>query len=220
MWGLEVKLDALYFASFRRPASTSLLLTYITPPYTTIRGVLANALGLKRDDYSIQDWIKVGIRTPKGLDKSREMAKILKLNKLEKDRTYTKAFPSSPIFREFLIAPTYDIWVAGEKDKITCIYEALQQPKRPLYLGTSDDLVDVIISEPEEIFPIKTKQVTGIIGGIHENCRVENVPYKFIKVGNDFFIEYTTVSIPSTNTTELRAEIDCWKFDSGNVWLI
>ena len=217
MWGLEFKLDALYFASFRRPASTSLLLTYITPPYTTVRGLLSNALGLKRDDYSIQDWIKIGVGFPKCSGKSREMAKILKLKGT--GGTFSKSFPSSPIFREFLITPTYKIWVAGEKDKVTCIYDALQQPKRPLYLGSSDDLVDIEISKPEEICAIKTKQVTGIIGGIHENCRVENVPYKFVKMGNDFLLEYKTVSIPTTVTTNLHTEIDCWKFDSGNVWL-
>jgi CRISPR-associated protein Cas5h len=217
MWGLEFKLDTLYFASFRRPASTSLVLTYITPPYTTLRGLISNALGMKRDDYSIQDWIKIGISSPANLNKSREMAKILKLKGT--GDTYTRTFPSSPIFREFLIAPRYRIWVAGEKEQIYRIYDALVQPERPLYLGTSDDLVDVEASKPEEIDETKAKQVIGIVGGIHENCRVENIPYKFIKVDKDFSIEYKTVSIPSTATMSLREEIACWKFHSGNVWL-
>ncbi len=217
MRGLEFKLDALYFATFRRPVSTSLILSYITPPYTTLRGLIANALGMKRDDYSIQDWVKIGISPPENLNKSREIAKILKLKGT--GTTYTKIFPSSPIFREFLIAPTYRIYLAGEKDKIDCIHNALQQPQRPLYLGSSDDLTDVEVSKPAEINEVKTKQVTGIIGGIHEKCRVENVPYKFIRKNNDFSIEYKTISIPPTSTITLKEEIDCWKFDSGNVWL-
>ncbi len=148
MWGLEFKLDALYFASFRRSVSTSLILSYITPPYTTLRGLIANALGMKRDDYSIQDWAKIGISSPENLNKSREIAKILKLKGT--GGTYNKVFPSSPIFREFLIAPTYRIYLAGEKDKIDCISSALQQPKRPLYLGTSDDLIDIEVSRPNK----------------------------------------------------------------------
>lgn len=217
MWGLECKLDAIYFATFRRPVSTSLILSYITPPYTTLRGLIANALGMKRDDYSIQDWAKIGISPPEKLNKSREIAKILKLKGT--GSTYSRVFPSSPIFREFLISPTYRIYLAGKKDKIDCIYSALQQPKRPLYLGTSDDLVDVEVSKPTEVGEIKTKQVTGIIGGIHEKCRIENVPYKFIRTNNDFSIEYKTVSIPPTSTITLKEEADCWEFDSGNVWL-
>ena len=104
MWGLECKLDAIYFATFRRPVSTSLILSYITPPYTTLRGLIANALGMKRDDYSIQDWAKIGISPPEKLNKSREIAKILKLKGT--GSTYSRVFPSSPIFREFLISPT------------------------------------------------------------------------------------------------------------------
>lgn len=218
MWGLEFKLDALYFATFRRPVSTSLVLSYITPPYTTLRGLIANALGMKRDDYSIQDWVKIGISSPENVNRSREIAKILKLKGT--GDTYTRVFPSSPIFREFLVAPTYTIYLTGEKDKIDDIYSALLQPERPLYLGTSDDLTDIEVSEPIEVSEIKTKQVTGIIGGIHEKCRVENVPYKFIQRNNDFSIEYKTVSIPFTSTITLKEETDCWKFDSGNVWLI
>lgn len=217
MWGFEFQLDALYFASFRRPVSTSLVLSYITPPYTTLRGLIANALGMKRDDYSIQDWIKIGISPPENWSRSREIAKMLKLKGT--GNLYNRGFPSSPIFREFLITPTYRIYLAGEKDKIDCIYSALQQPQRPLYLGSSDDLIDIEVSKPTEINEVKTKQVTGIIGGIHEQCRVENLPYKFIQINNDFSIEYKTVSIPPTSTKILKEETECWAFDSGNVWL-
>lgn len=217
MLGLEFKLDALYFTTFRKPASTSLILSYAIPPYTTIRGLLSNALGKKRDDYSIQDWVKIGISPPEKISKSREIAKILKLKGTGK--THNRVFPSSPIFKEFLIKPTYRIYLAGEEDKIKRIHNALLQPERPLYLGASDDLADIEVSEPIEIREVKTKQVTGIIGGIHEKCSVENVPYKFIRRGKGFSIEYKTVSIPPTKTTTLKGELDCWEFSSGNVWL-
>ncbi|RLC75080.1 MAG: CRISPR-associated protein Cas5, partial [Chloroflexi bacterium] len=45
MLGLKFKIDCLYFNTFRKPISTSLILTYFIPPYTTIRGMISNALG-------------------------------------------------------------------------------------------------------------------------------------------------------------------------------
>ena len=59
MLGFEFQLNTLYFTTFRKPTSTSLILSYTVPPYTTLRGLLSNALGKKRDDYSVQDWVKL-----------------------------------------------------------------------------------------------------------------------------------------------------------------
>lgn len=217
MLGLEFKLDGLYFTTFRKPITTSLILSYTIPPYTTLRGLLANALGMRRDDYSIQDWVKIGINPLETLNKSGEIAKILKLKGTGK--THKRVFPSSPMFKEFLVSPTYKIYLTGETDKIELIYNALLQPVRPLYIGASDDLADIEPSKPTEVREVTTKQVSGLIGGIHEECSVENVPYKFIRRGKDFSIEYKTVSIPPTTTITLKEDIDCWEFDGVNVWL-
>jgi len=46
MRGIIIRCEVLYFVTFRKPASTSLILTYPIPPFTTIRGMIANALGL------------------------------------------------------------------------------------------------------------------------------------------------------------------------------
>ncbi len=216
MLGFEFQLNSLYFTTFRKPTSTSVILSYTVPPYTTLRGLLSNALGKKRDDYSIQDWVKIGISPPKNLNRSKEIAKILKLKGTGK--THNRVFPSSPIFKELLVAPTYRIFLAGDEGKIKQIYNALQNPERPLYLGISDDMVDIEISKLIEIMETKTTQVTGIIGGIHEKCAVENLPYKFIKKKH-FSIEYKTVSIPYAPTIVLKEEVNCWQFSNDNVWL-
>jgi len=192
-------------------------MSYSIPPYTTIRGVIANALGLERDNLSVQDWIKLGINPLNFLNRSKEMAKMLKLKGT--GETHQRAFPSSPMFKEFLVLPSYDIYVAGENDKINCIYSALLQPARPLYLGASDDLVDVKPTKPIEIEEVYGKEILGVIAGIHENCFVERIPYNFIKRGKDFSLSYKTVSIPQKGVVSLKEEVECLQFEGANIWL-
>ncbi len=191
--GLKFKVDCPYFTTFREPTSTSLILSYVIPPYTTIRGMISNALGLPRDDLRIQDWFKIGIK-PLGFEKCREMAKVLKLKGTGKK--YERTFPSSPMFREFLVEPSYEIFLIGDGVKIKEVYSALLNPRRPLYLGGSDDLVDIEVFEPVEVEEVEVEEVRSVVEGVYEDCIVEKVPYKFVKVGRTFGVEYKVVSIP------------------------
>ncbi|KCZ73218.1 CRISPR-associated protein Cas5 [Candidatus Methanoperedens nitroreducens] len=218
MLGLKFRLEGLYFTTFRKPTSTSLIISYSIPPYTTIRGLIANASGLKRDDYSVQDWVRIGIKPLNFSDRSREMAKMLKLKGT--GETHQKIFPSSPMFKEFLVSPSYEIYIAGEDDKINRIYNALFQPARSLYIGASDDLADIELSKPVEIEEVNAKEIYGVIEGVHENCLLENIPYKFFKKGKDFALEYKTVSIPQSDTLSLSEDVKCWRFDGDNIWLV
>jgi len=192
-FGLKFRLDCPYFAAFRKPTSTSLILSYPIPPYTTIRGLISNALGLSRDDLRVQDWFKIGIRLL-NFEKSREMAKILKFKGTGKK--YERTFPSAPMFKEFLVEPSYEIFLVGEESKINKVYSSLQNPKRPLYLGSSDDLVDLEIFEPGKVDERETTEVWSATEGIYEGCIVEKVPYKFVRMGKKFVLEYKTLSIP------------------------
>jgi CRISPR-associated protein Cas5h len=195
MLGLKVKLDCPYFTTFRRPASTSIILTTTIPPYTTLRGMISNALGLPRDDLRVQEWFKIGIKPVNHVfEKSRELAKILKLKGTGK--AYQRDFPSSPMFREFLVESSYEIFLVGDADNVRVVHSALLSPKRPLYLGGSDEMVDVDVFEPVEIEEVETEEVWSVVEGIREGCVVEKVPYRFIKVGKTFNVEYKTVSVP------------------------
>ncbi|PWB54523.1 MAG: CRISPR-associated protein Cas5 [Candidatus Methanoperedenaceae archaeon] len=250
MLGFKFRIDGLYFNTFRKSTSTSLILSYSIPPYTTIRGLISNALGLKRDDYTVQDWVKIGIKPLNYSNRSRELAKILKLISREQKfkcklcqnkwmattipskcpkcdssefyeiPNYKQFFSSAPMFKEFLFSPAYEIFIAGENDKIGYVYNALLQPDRPLYLGGSDELVDIEVSNPIEIQEVEVKEISGILEGIHENCLVEKIPYKFIQKGKDFSLEYKTVSIPQDSSISLNEEIACFRYNGDNIWLI
>lgn len=215
MLGLKFRVDCPYFTTFREPTSTSLILTYLIPPYTTIRGMISNALGLSRDDLRVQEWFKIGIK-PLNFEKCREMAKILKLKGTGKN--YQRTFPSSPMFREFLVEPSYEIFLVGDDERIKEVHSALLNPERPLYLGGSDDLVDIEVFEPVEVEETEADEVWSVAEGVYEGCIVEKVPYKFVRVGRTFSVEYKTVSIPVN--TPIKGTFRSISFGEGeNIWV-
>lgn len=216
MFGFKFRIEALYFTTFRKSTSTSLISSYSIPPFTTIRGVLSNALGLKRDDLRVQNWIKIGINPQNNVNRSTEMAKVLKLKGTGKK--YQKTFPSSPMFKEFLVNPIYDIYVAGEQEKIEDIYNSLKNPKRPLYIGGSDELIDIILFELTEIGKSTSNEISCVMEGVHENCIIEKVPYKFIQTGRNFSLEYRTVSIPKYGN--INEKLDVFNFNGEEVVLL
>lgn len=215
IWGLTFKLDGLYFNTFRKPTSTSTILTYSVPPFTTIRGLLSNAFGLQRDDFSLQDSFRIGIKFVTTRGTSRELAKILKLKGTGKH--YQRSFPSAPIFKEFLVRPSYEIFIVGDQEIIAGLSGALSDPKRPLYLGGSDELVEVGYSEPLAIEESTASEIHSVVEGVHPNSIVEKLPYKFTKRGRDYSLEYLTVSIPQNNVIDLPEPAKCFVFEDVNV---
>ena len=211
MFGFKFRLEPIYFASFRRSISTSYLSSYPLPPFTTIRGLISNSLGINRDNFILQDMIKIGIKI-NNVNYSSELTKILKL---KKENRKTNRFPSSPIFREFLINPIYYIYVAGDENTISMINYSLKNPKRDLYIGSSDDLVDLTIFNPIEIFEDRAIP-QSIIEGIHENCLIEKIPYKFHKNGRRFNLEEKIISIPNENFSE---EMEIFDFNGEKIAL-
>lgn len=218
MHGLKLRLEGLYFATFRKPTTTSLILTYTIPPYTTIRGLISNVLGLWRDDLRVQEWFRIGIKPVRDIETSREMAKILKLKGT--GRMFQKEFPSSPMFREFLVNPAYDVFLAGEQSRIEDVYKALINPARPLYFGSSDDMAEVEVAEPVKIRVTEATEVHSVAEGIHEGCVIEKVPYRFIQRGRKFSVEYKTVSVPKDGAVRLKEAVECVEFDGMVVQVI
>ena len=181
--------------------------------------MISNALGLPRDDLSVQEWFKIGIKTVNSdFEKSRELAKLLKLKGTGKK--YQRDFPSSPMFREFLVESSYEIFLVGDADKVGVVHSALLSPKRPLYLGGSDEMVDVYVFEPVEVEELETEEIWSVVEGIHEGCVVEKVPYKFIMVGKTFNVEYKTVSVPMAYPVRVKEKIGVFKLEEGEpVWV-
>jgi CRISPR-associated protein Cas5h len=252
-YGLQVTLECTGFACFRRPTSTSTILTYPIPPFTTLLGLVACAKGLANDRIDPQNHdllaqqLQIGIAPLRIGVRNRELASLLKLKsiltdtktkvqKLKKNRqkfvqehtqrysdeaisrfeefieatggipwqTWSRS-PSSPIFREFLFVPAYRIYFVGMKSVVDEIWNALRDPRRPLYLGKSDDMVALILGKPTPVTQRKTHIFHSVIPGIHPNCEAFRIPLRFIN--NRQNLRYTTVSIPAELPIEVQEEI-------------
>lgn len=217
MLGLRFDIEGVYFCCFRQPTSTSVIITYPIPPFTTIRGLLECALGFSRDSYYLQDRLKVGIALLETPQRVTELSRILKLVTRQEERTYLSRFPSGPMFRTFLVHPCYRIYLAGEDKLIREVEEKLLNPERPCFLGQSDDMVDVYNIFPGEIHEGRSAAISSVVEGVHEGCEVIQVPYKFVNDGKE--VEMKVISVPKKVPLSLREDVDCWTFDTGCVCL-
>ena len=192
-YGLTVDLESPYFACFRQVAATSVVLTYPVPPFTTILGMLLNALGVHYARYEaerqrLQEALRFNLRLlePPGRPQ-RELAKLLKLvgegRKEEGKRPVD--FPSSPVRKSFLVRPSYRVYLASEsRTLIHELGEALRRPARPLYLGGSDDMVIVSPRWMGELTWAESREIWGLLPGIYEGCELIRLPLAF-QTGRD-----------------------------------
>lgn len=218
MVGFSFTLNILYFACFRKATSTSIILTYPLPPFTTIRGLISNALGLPRDDYSLQNEIKIGIKITSFVSENIELAKILKLKEQPGHRI--RDYPSAPMYREYLAHPDFIIFIGGEEEQIQKIHDSLLNPFRPLYIGQSDDLVDIEITDIIQIIKEKTKIIHSVTDTLLSDCTIEKIPYKFIYNNNKYGIEYKIISLFNENSRLLPVKKELFKFQDLLVDLI
>jgi len=116
-----------------------------------------------------------------------------------------------------LVKPSYEIFLVGDQEIIAGLYEAISDPKRPLYLGGSDELVEIEYSKPTMVREITASEVHSAVEGVHPNSIVEKLPYKFTKRGRDYSLEYLTVSVPQADAIDLSDPVKCFVFGSVNV---
>jgi CRISPR-associated protein Cas5h len=224
--GLTFEIEGVYFVCFRKPTSTSTILTYPVPPFTTIRGFLANALGWDQDSYYRESRgdsrnllydLRIGIEMLAPVEQNSELAKILKL--IPRTTGYQRSFPSAPMHREFLVKPRYGIYLVGEDSVIEEIAEALKFPERPLYLGQSDDMLDFTHPRMVEVQETKSDELDSIAEGVHPGCDVLRLPRRFIPEGDGWSLEYLLVSLPKGGKLKAATPIQCMRFEEKLVAL-
>lgn len=220
MKGITFILECPYFCCFRRPTSTSTMITYPVIPLTTLRGFVANAMGLQRNDFVLQDKMRIGIAPLSSPFVFTELAKILKLKEGEK-RDRPQIYPSSPMYKELLINVSMKIYLGIEDGNyFDFIINALNNPARPLYIGQSDDMV--VISDIKGFDMVKKDTALSLMGialGIHNDCELVKLPYRFKDLST---LEYTSVlSIPKPNNPITSKEsAECYYFGDEGVQLL
>lgn len=176
--------------NFRKPFSTISILSYQFPPYTTIRGLLANALGLKVDDYSLQEKFEISLKPLSVAERTQDMVLMKKLKppanakkikelikKLdesglseltEKEKKLYEQLKkpqstSAPFVKEFITPITCSIYVLGEEKELNELKQALENPARPLYIGASDDFVVICDMKIVDAVETKSDEIDSIV---------------------------------------------------------
>lgn len=220
MKGLTFEIEGVYFVCFRKPTSTSTILTYPVPPFTTIRGFLANALGWDQDSYyrelrgdsrNLLYDLLIGIEVISYGEPNAELAKVLKL--IPRTTGYQRSFPSAPMHREFLVKPRYRIYLTGSDSVINEIASALNAPKRPLYLGQSDDMIDYTQPHIVEVKETTSKELDSIAKDVYPDCDVLRLPHRFVPEGDGWSLEYLLVSLPKNGKLKAATQIECMRFE-------
>jgi len=156
---LRATLDVPFECSFTKAGAMNGLPTYPVPPVPTIQGLLYAALGrpslLQATTYGeldndvrkqeetfrerVRDECSFGIRVLEDGTKHTNLRKRHKASRGSSGR----AFITYVSQREALQSPTYRIYVGGPSALLRTFQTVLKDPERLLYLGRSDDMVDI-----------------------------------------------------------------------------
>lgn len=156
-------LDVPMECAFTNASGMNDLPSYPVPPLPTIRGMIYSAWcrpsllnqgqgGQRtmeketveseaefRNEFA--ESTSIGIRI---VDEPTSKRDLRTRQKVAEDKDHPhKHYKQNPTIEETLIAPTYRIYVTGTDEHCIAVADALRNPERPLYLGRSDDLVDV-----------------------------------------------------------------------------
>lgn len=213
---------------------------------------MANALGLERDDYSLQDKFEVSLKplntperfqdmvlmkklkSPPNSKKRKELMKKLEehgyntdvLDKKERElyeRLRRPESTSAPFVKEFITFIECLVYIMGEEEDLWILKNALENPKRPLYIGGSDDfvIVSVVDNKLIDVEEIKSDELDSIVrinGGvtpIDKTRIVGRVPYRFNEINKrkrDYSREDAVVAAPPPGEKlKLTRAIRCFK---------
>nr|WP_160167155.1 CRISPR-associated protein Cas5 [Natronococcus amylolyticus] len=135
--------------------------SYPVPPLTTIRGLLYAAWGrpsllgqgsshsrtMEKDAVEKEQAFReefetetaIGIRVIEDPVSKRD----LRTRKKVARNSDNKKYISYPVEEETLLFPTFRIYITGSAERCSAIADAFRNPERLLYLGRSDNLVDI-----------------------------------------------------------------------------
>lgn len=131
-----------------------------------------------------------------------------------------KNWMRTQVNRQRLITPEYTIYVnSTDNDEYSLknLSNALKNPKRPLYIGESDDLVDVVLEGDGIIEVINTNhastKIASVLPDLYPNCQVVNIP---IKLRHDKTDDNHSI-LCSILRGELEREISCVSVPGENI---
>lgn len=128
---------------------------------------------------------------------------------------YNKIWLSTQINKQRLINPLFSIYlISADKNgefSLKNIKKYLNNPKKPLYIGESDDIVIINNISIVDIKNNVSSNVDSIVPGIYQNSNLIKLPtnIKFDTSRDNF----TLCSIPNG---DLGSHIECYEYDGEN----
>jgi len=131
-----------------------------------------------------------------------------------------KKWINTQINRQKLVSPKYTIYIYSTDQNgeysLENIYNHLKNPKRPLYLGESDDIININNIEIKEIIDdrVMSSNIDSVIPGVYANSLLVKIP---IKLKNDIPNEKGHNLICSIPKGELEQEKSCFESEGENI---
>ena len=192
-----------FWTSFRNPSTVNVHVTYPFPPPTTLYGLLNAARGMPQDWHEDRDEWQISLVIESSGESIQTFSKILKIYEekrpkaeVAKDRYGKPVFDRTTVMRQKMIGVHYTVYLKAEEVELLKAQQALRAPHWPLYLGESDDLVDVRAPRVIEAELISANHVHSILPDLAEGCRLVKVPDRFIKQGTNWQVARQLYSIP------------------------
>jgi len=143
----------------------------------------------------------------------------IRMNKKKKYNIYKK-WNSTQVIKQRIIKPQYFVYIKKKNHNksnlsLKDIEESLKRPKRPLYIGESDDFVNIksrMITSDKIKENIKSDQISSLVPGAYPNCELCNIPVRLRYEKKDVDKSKILCSIPKQNTS-FSEKLNCTKVD-------
>lgn len=229
---LGLRLHVPFWCSFRDPLTSNLHRTFPIPPPSTLYGLLAAALGLPQDDQSRRNALRFAVAVERAGEVVETYSKWMKASEGAKDNVQKQAYESmrgkglltpeeavwvsTPIVRQKLVQPVFTIGVLCRAEVAEELTVALRRPAFPLYLGESDDVIDIEVLGLETPQP-STAAATGAVGGVRAGGALANLPCRFLEAKRGWNMTRWLVTVPMPGVPIPDANPDL-VMCHGHVW--
>ncbi len=191
-----------FWASFKQPQSVNVHVTYPIPPPPTLYGMLNAARGKPQDWNADRDNWQISLIIESKGKFLETFSKIFK-----PAREGEALFDRTILMRQKLVKAHYTIYLKAEEQLLSEAQRALSAPHWPLYLGESDDVVDVTTPRIVESQPTHVQQVHSIIPGFVEGCQLVNMPTQYTEASRSQWQMHRQIySIPPEGKSALLSE--------------
>lgn len=213
---IRLRLKVPFECGFRRETGINTHRTYPVPPFTAVLGLVGNAMGLPQD-FDLPFRIDVAIGMIEAPSMHQTLTKILKRSHpSEKRYLYT----STLVTKERLYKPVYKVWIGASSEFVQTVYGALRDPERLLYLGGSDDMVEIEELNLVEGVPVQSHQFASLVpfdqGALEGEADVVQLPIRFSRKPEAVHKRLFYVS----PIVKLTRPIDALRIDGEDVFFV